>query len=267
MQRAGQSVQASREGVIGVRKRGANQVRGMCADVAALVVGMDDEVQARQVFVTLVLHAHHLGEVSAPIQAGVHLRDFAAVILQIVDKSRDDRQLSGQVQAVLQHRLPVLLLAHTFVIAPGEFGLGLQRLYRQREERHRVGFLGHGAQRIVDVLRNRTAPGPLGFDCAGLLLGRNLAHQQQVIQSANERHFRAAWLGQLRQNFRDGVAAKTDALCRVHVRDVRHHDFGVAHPAIDLTDGDLVHHHVAVFLDQLLDARAPFRELCGNLIV
>ncbi|MDP3186257.1 MAG: hypothetical protein Q8M58_13405, partial [Anaerolineales bacterium] len=110
---------------------------------------MDDEVQARQVFVTLVLHAHHAGEVSTPVQAGVHLGDLAAVVFQVIDKSRDDRQLGGQIQAVLQHRLPVLVFAHAVMVAPGEFGLGLQRLYRQREERHRVGFPGHGAQRFV----------------------------------------------------------------------------------------------------------------------
>ena len=242
-------------------------MRGMCADVAALVVGMDDEVQARQVFVTLVLHAHHLGEVSAPIQAGVHLRDFAAVILQIVDKSRDDRQLSGQVQAVLQHRLPVLLLAHTFVIAPGEFGLGLQRLYRQREERHRVGFLGHGAQRFVDILRDRAAPGPLGLDVARLLLGRDFTHQQQVIQPANVRHFNAIRLGQFRQNLRDRVAAETDALRRVHVRDVRHHDLYITHAPINLTNGDLVNHNIGVFLDQFLDSLAPLWKLRGNLLM
>mmetsp|Transcript_28783 Transcript_28783/g.73343 ORF Transcript_28783/g.73343 Transcript_28783/m.73343 type:complete len:234 (+) Transcript_28783:392-1093(+) len=60
VQRARQPVEARREGEVGVRQRGAHQVRGVRRHVAALVVRVDGLVQAGQLVRALAVVPHHV---------------------------------------------------------------------------------------------------------------------------------------------------------------------------------------------------------------
>ena len=69
VQRASQTVQTGRVGIVGVGQRRVHQVRGVGRDVAGLVVRVQDEVHAGNILVRFAL-ADHLGKVGAHVQVG-----------------------------------------------------------------------------------------------------------------------------------------------------------------------------------------------------
>ena len=83
-------------------------------------------------------------EISAQIQGRVGSDDVAPFVLHAVDKRRNSRQFSRQVQAVLQHRLPVIFFAQVLVVTFSKNGFTLHSQDCHREKRHRMGILGHG---------------------------------------------------------------------------------------------------------------------------
>ena len=60
VQRTGQPVQRRGEGQVRIRKRRADQVHGMSRNVARLVIAVQDEIQAGQLCIALlILDLHH----------------------------------------------------------------------------------------------------------------------------------------------------------------------------------------------------------------
>jgi hypothetical protein len=85
------TVQTSGVGQVGIRQCRADQVSRVRADVAALVVTVDDHVQAHELGKVLVLEAHHLRKVARPVRVVIG-GDHAAVVVHIVvDLSHQSR--------------------------------------------------------------------------------------------------------------------------------------------------------------------------------
>ena len=265
MQGPGQTAQARGERIEDIGERRANEVRRVRADIAGLVIGVQDEVQAREIGVALaVCNSHHAREVQAVVLSGVVARlGLLAEILVAIDERSDDRQFGGQVQAVLQRWLPIHILLHARVVLAVEGRVRAQRQHCLREQDHRVGVLRHGLDHLVHVVGHIGAPRPLCLHLLRLLSGRHFADHEQVVQTAHQRHLAAAGLGQCVQDLGDGHAAEADAFGRVDVGHICKQRLDVAHTADDLAHGDLVDHHIAVFLGQGSHALPPFGDLAA----
>ena len=204
------------------------------------MIAVQDEVQAGKVGIALLVRdSHHAGEVRAVILLGVVLRLLVlAEILHAIDEGRNHRQFGGQIQAVFQGGFPVDILLHAVVLLRKGRTV-LQGQHRLREEHHRVRLFRHGLDHLEDIIGNAGALCPFGFHFQGLLFGRHFADHQQVVQAAHQRHLAAARLGQFLEHLRDGHAAEADAFRRVDKGDICQQRLDIAHPADDLSDGDL----------------------------
>jgi hypothetical protein len=100
-----------------------------------------------------------------------------------------------------------------------------------------------------------------------LLFVRNFADQEQIIQTADIRHFRAFRLRQTLQQVGDGVTPQTDAFIRIHVRDIRHQSTHTAHTAVNLRNRYLADLFVAVFMNQAADPVPPLGQLFFDLFL
>jgi len=113
VQRAREAAHGRGEGQIGVGERGAHQASGVRGHIAALVVGVDGEVQAHDLVELGGREAQHAGKVGGVVQARVVVRRrLAAVEGVAVDEGGDLGQARHQVHHVLVGRLPVLGLVH-----------------------------------------------------------------------------------------------------------------------------------------------------------
>jgi hypothetical protein len=94
VQRAGETVEASGEREKGRAESAANQVGGVGADVAALVVGVDGEVEAEELNEVLVVAESKLvGEVEGVILVLLDRSNLAALEDVLVDAGSDGREL------------------------------------------------------------------------------------------------------------------------------------------------------------------------------
>jgi hypothetical protein len=66
VKRAGEAAHAAGKGQVGVGQGRADKVRGVGADVAALVIGVDDHVQAHKLNKLGVVKAKHVAKVGGP---------------------------------------------------------------------------------------------------------------------------------------------------------------------------------------------------------
>src|SRR3990172_81209 len=98
----------------------------MSADIAALVVGVDEEVQPGEVFVIRIIYPQYVSEIPSPIQVWIRRDNITSFELPAVDKCGDSGQLSRQVEAVFQGGLPILFTSHTFLVALYKKRLALQ---------------------------------------------------------------------------------------------------------------------------------------------
>ncbi|KFM23541.1 hypothetical protein F751_4423 [Auxenochlorella protothecoides] len=128
------------------------RVRGVGRHVAALVVCVDCLVQAHQLQRAVLPEPHHGAQVGGPVQGRVGGDQLAPRIRVAVDDGRDLRQLGDQVQAVLQHRLPVPALVQARVVGRRKLAAGLQAQHRLRQLRHGVRARRQRAQQRLDVV-------------------------------------------------------------------------------------------------------------------
>lgn len=180
VQRTGQTLETGRDRQEGRAESRANQVGSVCGDVSTLVVGVNGEVQTQQLNEVLVLaKAQLVGEVERVVLVLLDRRDLASLEDVLVDAGGDSRQLSNQVHGVLKSVTPVLLLVDTL-------GIGLCERRGVLESRDGEGELSHGVEvrgaavdELLNELRNIGTGGPLSGQVADLLLGGDLAGQEE----------------------------------------------------------------------------------------
>eukprot|EP00160_Parvularia_atlantis_P013015 Unigene2679_Nuclearia_a/m.8289 Unigene2679_Nuclearia_a/g.8289 ORF Unigene2679_Nuclearia_a/g.8289 Unigene2679_Nuclearia_a/m.8289 type:complete len:374 (+) Unigene2679_Nuclearia_a:476-1597(+) len=264
VQRTGEAVEARSERDVRVRQGRADEMRRVGRDVAALVRRMDDEVQAHELDELGLVVAELDGERLAPVRAGLGRDDAAVLVGVAVDARGDVRQLGQQVHRVLVRRLPVLVLVDALGVGRGEGRLGVERGHGGRELGHRVHVLGEVVEHLDDVVGHGRAGVPLVRDAVGLLLGRDLAGDEQPEERLGQGLLAAGGLGQEVLALGDGVVAEADALLRVQQRRLADQALDVAHAAVDLVDGDAADDGVGVLLLELLDLLVLGRDELGQ---
>jgi hypothetical protein len=176
----GKTVETSGEGQVRRTERTADQVGGVGADVSALVVGVDGEVQAHELNEVLVLGEPELvGQVVRVVLVLLDGCDLAILVDIAVDLCGDGGQLCDEVHRVLKGVLPVLRLLHALGVGLGEVGLVLESSDGDGELSHGVEVARAAVDELLDELGHVGAGGPLGGEVAHLLLRGNLAGQQQ----------------------------------------------------------------------------------------
>lgn len=138
VQRAGEAGHGRRVGLVGVGERGADQVRGVRGHVAALVVGVDGEVEFHEVAEALVVVADHLAEVVGQADAAVDVDAAVGALVAVVDQRAEREGLRGQVERVLQHVLPEFGFFDALGVGGGKFGVLLQQEHTGRQLGHWV---------------------------------------------------------------------------------------------------------------------------------
>lgn len=267
VQRAREPVHPRSERQVRRRQRAAHEVRGVRADVAALVVRVDREVQAdqivevRSVAVAFALDPEGAAQVLAVVGGGVCRGHGGAVLEHVaVDLARDRRQLAQQVQRVLVRVLPVLRLGHPLQVRLREPGLALQRRHRDAELRHRVQVPRQRVQQLRHVCGQpracRQVPRQRGY----LLCRRAAPREQQPEQRLRLRLLCPACPGQLLPDLRDAEPAELDTFLGVQHTALPHHARDAAHPAQRLVHRDLAYHGAAV----LPFKRPEALSLCRN---
>ena len=97
VERAGEAVHAGGEREVRVRECRADEVHGVRRDVAALVVRVDDEVEAHELLELRRVEAEHVRKVGSPVERLVGADDVARVVLVAVDVRGHERQLGDEV--------------------------------------------------------------------------------------------------------------------------------------------------------------------------
>lgn len=180
VQGTGKTVETGGKRQEGRAESATNQVGGVSADVATLVVGVDGQVKTHKLNeVGVLAEAELVGEVEGVILVLLDRSNLAALEDVLVDARSDVGELGNEVHGVLKGVAPVLLLVNTLGVGTGE-RRGLL------ESGDGKGELGHGVQvgraavdQLLDELGDVGAGGPLGGEVADLLLGGDLTGQEK----------------------------------------------------------------------------------------
>ena len=180
VQRTGKTVETSGERQEGRAESTANQVGGVSADVATLVVGVNGQVQAHKLNeVGVLAEAKLVGEVEGVILVLLDGGDLSALEDVLVDARSDVGKLGDEVHGVLEGVAPVLLLVNTLGVGTGERRGLLESSDSQRELSHRVEVGRAAVDELLDELGEVGTSGPLGGEVTDLLLGGDLAGQEK----------------------------------------------------------------------------------------
>ena len=180
MKRTSKTVETGSEGQHGRAQCTANQVGGVCANVATLVVGVDGQVETHQLDEILVLAiSEHIGQVETVILILLDGSDLAILEYVAVDSGCNGGQLGDQVHRILKGVLPVFLLADTLGVGFGERRLVLESVDRNGELGHWVEVAGAAVDELFDELGHIGTSGPLGRQVAHLLLAGDLTGQEK----------------------------------------------------------------------------------------
>mmetsp|Transcript_7078 Transcript_7078/g.21611 ORF Transcript_7078/g.21611 Transcript_7078/m.21611 type:complete len:462 (+) Transcript_7078:264-1649(+) len=213
----GERVESGDVGEVGVGEGGADEVRGVGRGVAALVVGVDDQVEAHELVEARVVHAEHAAEVGRVVERVV-AGDDAVEVRVAVDEGGDLGNLREDVEDVLVGVLPVGRLVDAVLVGHGELGLGLTRLEPDGELRHRVHRLRQRVHQRDNVLRQRRPGVEVRRQAVALGLGRDLARQEEPRQRLGDRLAIARRALERRQDalqVRDRVTPEPNPLVRV----------------------------------------------------
>ncbi len=238
----------------------------MSADVAALVVRVQDEVQARHVIVRRV-HSHHPGEVGAEVEIGIRLDRSVAAVLQAIDGRTDLGQPGPQGQRVLQRGLPVIQFAQALGVGPDVFGLALHRRERGREHRHGVGVARQRVQHVPHVLGDLSAAVELVDHLLDVALRGDVAGQQEIHVSFDVRHLRIRWPGKPVQDLGNGESTEPDAFFGIEVGDIGDQALHAPGSPDGLADGHLRDLDVPVLLHQPFGSGAPSLDLLSESLL
>lgn len=171
MERTSETVETSGQREVRGAESAANQVGGVCADVAALVVGVDGEIQAHQLNEVLVVGETELvGQVVAVILVLLDGGNLSILVNVAVDLGGDGGQLCDEVHGILKGVLPVLGLLHSLSISLGEVGLVLQSVDGNGKLSHGVEVIGAAVDELLNELGDVGAGSPLSGEVADLLL-------------------------------------------------------------------------------------------------
>ena len=216
VERTGETVETSGQGEVGRRQSRADQVGGVGRDVATLVVSVNGQVQTHQLDEVLVLGETEL--VSQVVRVVLVLLDGGdlAVLVDVAeDLGGDGGQLGDEVHGVLKGVLPVLGLVHALGVGLGELRLVLERGDGDGELGHGVEVAGAAVDELLDERGDVRAGSPLGGQLADLLLGGDLAGEEEPEKTLGEGLLAAGGLGEQLLALGDGLAAEADALLGV----------------------------------------------------
>jgi len=184
-------------------------VGGVCADIAALVIGVDGEVQAHQLDEVLVLRETELvGQVERVVLVLLDGRDLAVLVDVAVDLGGNGRELRDEVHGVLKGVLPVLGLLHALCVGLGEVGLVLESSDGDGELGHGVEVARAAVDELLDELGDIGAGSPLSGEVADLLLRGDLAGEEEPEETFGEGLLAAGGLGEQLLAFGDLVACE-----------------------------------------------------------
>lgn len=151
VERTSETVQTGSEREHGRAESTSNQVSGVSADIATLVVSVDSEVQSHQLNKVLVVgKAKLVGEVETVILVLLNRGNLTALEDVLVDSCGDGRELGNKVHGVLEGVAPVFALLHTLGVRLGEGRFMLESIDCDRELSHGVEV----ARAAVDQLLN-----------------------------------------------------------------------------------------------------------------
>mmetsp|Transcript_17227 Transcript_17227/g.52100 ORF Transcript_17227/g.52100 Transcript_17227/m.52100 type:complete len:203 (-) Transcript_17227:314-922(-) len=188
MQRASKRVHRGGQREVRVGERRTDEVAGVGRGVAALMVGVDNDVQTHQLVKGRVVHAEHLAKVGRVVDAlVVRLAELAIKVGAPVDKRADLGEAGKQVHHVLIGMVPVHRLGGALGVLARENGVGLQRQDGRRQLRHGVHALREGANGGLHVRRERGARMKLGSERVDLRLGGHLTRQEQPEEALRHR--------------------------------------------------------------------------------
>ena len=177
---ASETVEAGGEGEEWGGEGRADQVSGVGADVATLVVGVDGEVESHQLNEGLVLaEAELVGEVEGVVLVLLDWGNLSVLVDVLVDSGGDGWELRNQVHGVLECVSPVLLLVDTLGVCLGERRLVLESVDGNRELSHGVEGGWAAVDQLLNELGDVGAGSPLGRQVADLLLAWDLTGQEQ----------------------------------------------------------------------------------------
>lgn len=197
VERTSKTVQTSSQGEVGGAESGSNQVGGVGTDVATLVVGVDGEVQAHQLNKVLVLGETELvGQVERVVLVLLDGSHLAVLVDVAVDLCGEGGELGNEVHSILEGVLPVLRLGHTLGVGLGEVGLVLESSDGKGELGHGVEVAGAAVDELLDELGHVGAGSPLSGEVADLLLGGDLAGQEEPEETFWERLLATGGLGE-----------------------------------------------------------------------
>src|SRR5687767_10648841 len=98
------------------------RVRGY---ISSLMISMDGHVQTHQLFETLILVTHHVGEVTGPVEQSIGLYMITRFVFAAVDISCDTRQPGYKVHTVVEDSFPIIFLVHARRVFLGELAFCL----------------------------------------------------------------------------------------------------------------------------------------------
>ena len=133
----------------------------MRADVSALVIGVDCQVETHQFDELGIVEAHHGGEIGRPVLLRIDGTHVAVMETIAIDHGSNSGQFGNKIKRILQsilqkkityyfyffiiYYLPVFGLVYSLCIGFGELALALQSRYRGAE-------LAHGMQIIRKII-------------------------------------------------------------------------------------------------------------------
>lgn len=216
VERTGKTIETSSQGEVGGAESGTNQVGGVCADVATLVVGVDGKVETHQLNEVLVVgEAELVGQVVRVVLVLLNGGNAAILVDIAVDLGGNGGELGNEVHGVLEGVLPVLSLLHALSIGLGELRLALESSDGEGELGHGVEVGGAAVDELLDELGDIGTGGPVGRQIANLLFGGNLAGQEKPEETLRKGLLATGGLGKDILALGDGLAAETDTLLRV----------------------------------------------------
>ena len=141
---------------------------------------MNGQIKSHKLGEVGIIVAKHACEVSRPILVDIDGANARALAIQIsVNDGGNSRQLSNQVHGVLVHVLPVVGLVDALRVGLGELALALKRVDGRAELGHRVQVMREVVQHLDNMLRDMSAVVPFLGQPVNLLLGWNMAGQQE----------------------------------------------------------------------------------------
>ena len=238
---AGKTVEAGSHREEGRAEGAADQVGGVGADVATLVVSVDRQVEAHELNeVGVVAEAELVGEVVGIVLVLLGGHNLAALEHVLVDAGGDGGELGNEVHRVLESVAPVFALVDTLGVGAGKRRRLLEGGHGHRQLSHGVEVGGAAVDELLDELGDLGAGGPFGRQVADLLLGRDLAGQEKPEEAFGQRLLATGGLGQKLLALGDGLAAEANALLGVEDGALPNQALDATGTAIYLVERDLV---------------------------